>query len=260
MTLQPFRIEQLAGQDGPFLVLVGIERRNSLLGGAELLFLLPGFLQHIQFTVPGQQQGGPFTDHQVVRGNLNALLVFNFLDQRFRIQRDSVSQDIDHPGAAHAGRQQMQVEFAEFIDDFMSRVGAALEPYDDIEGFRQQVNHSAFSFVTPVDAHECGTSHCFISSRIFSCSFPVTASKKRLFAHDHFIRPGRTCQCIQRFRPVSSKYFFQVFSGIGFLHGSHLFRGAFRHDRTAAGPALRAQVDDMVRNLDHVQVMLDHQH
>ena len=167
MALQPIRIEQFPGQDGPFLVLVGIERRDSLFGGTELLFLLAGFLQHVHFTMPGQQQGCPLTDHQVFGSDLDPLLVFNFLHQRFRIQRNSVSQDVDHPGTAHAGRQQVQVEFAEFIDDLMSRVGAALKSDDDVEGFRQQVNHSAFSFVTPVDAYECGTSHCFISSRIF---------------------------------------------------------------------------------------------
>ena len=36
-----------------------------------------------------------------------------------------------------------------------------------------------------------------------------------------------------------------------------LFRGSFHHDPTSFGAALRAEVDDMVRGLDDIEIVLD---
>src|SRR6185437_745836 len=47
-------------------------------------------------------------------------------------------------------------------------------------------------------------------------------------------------------------------AGVALLDPGDLLRGARRHHGTAAGPALGAEVDDPVRGLDHVEVVLDH--
>ena len=73
MGAQLVRIEQLPGQDGLLLVFVRIEGGNALLGGA--VFLVPQalLLQGVQVPVPGQQQGGPVTDLQILRRDGHAL-------------------------------------------------------------------------------------------------------------------------------------------------------------------------------------------
>ena len=56
MGLQARRIQQLTGLNGFFLVLIGVERRDALLGGAVFLVLEPRLLQRVQLPVPRQQQ------------------------------------------------------------------------------------------------------------------------------------------------------------------------------------------------------------
>ena len=167
MLAEPFRIEQLAGQDRLFLVFVGIERRDALLGGAGLFFLQAALLKHVQLPVPGKEEGCAVADHYIFGcdGNVSALQVLDFLHQDLGIQGNAVAQNIDDVFTEHAGGQEMKIEFAVFIDNGMTGVAAALKTDNDIEILRQQVDHPAFAFVAPVDAYNCGTSsHCVCPS------------------------------------------------------------------------------------------------
>src|SRR3954447_12279143 len=49
----------------------------------------------------------------------------------------------------------------------------------------------------------------------------------------------------------------QEIPGVGRLHGGHLFRGALGEHPTARVPAFRTEIDQPVRRLDDVQVVLD---
>ena len=159
--LQLFRIEQFARQHGLFLVFIGVERRDSLLGGAELLVFQPQLFQLVQLPVPRQQQRRPVTDHQVFRCHLHALFRqrADLSQQVFGVHGHAVAQDIHDTLAENAGRQQVQRELSELVDYGMPGVSAALEAHDDVILLRQQVHHAAFAFVTPVDSDNRGTSH-----------------------------------------------------------------------------------------------------
>ena len=62
----------------------------------------------------------------------------------------------------------MQVELSELVDNDVAGVGAALETYDNVERFSQQVNHPAFSFIAPVDSDDRCAGHRSISFRVCS--------------------------------------------------------------------------------------------
>ena len=149
-------IPQLAGLNGLFLILIGIERRDALLGGAVLLVLQPCFLQGVQLTVPRQQQRRPVADHQVFRrnGHAGGLQRADLLHQVLAVQRHAVAQHVHHAAAENTGGQQMQGEFAHLIDDGVSGVAAALIPYHYVEPLRQVIHHAALALVTPVDAYD----------------------------------------------------------------------------------------------------------
>ena len=52
MRHQAIGIQQFTGLNGLFLVLIGVERRDALLGGAVHLVLQPCLLQRVQLPVP----------------------------------------------------------------------------------------------------------------------------------------------------------------------------------------------------------------
>ena len=53
----------------------------------------------------------------------------------------------------------MQRELAMFIDDGVTGVAAALISHDDVILLCQQIDHAAFAFVAPVNAHDCTVCH-----------------------------------------------------------------------------------------------------
>ena len=55
----------------------------------------------------------------------------------------------------YAGRKQMQGKFSIIIDNGMAGVASSLETDNDIGFLRQHIRDLAFSFVTPVGAHDC---------------------------------------------------------------------------------------------------------
>src|ERR1043166_8531700 len=55
------------------------------------------------------------------------------------------------------------------------------------------------------------------------------------------------------------EYPLEELAGIARLGAGHFFGGSFGDDRPALCAALRTEIDDPVRGLDHVEVVLDHQ-
>lgn len=64
----------------------------------------------------------------------------------------------------------MQSKFALVIDYSVSCVAAALEAYDYVIILSQKVDHTAFSFISPVDAYYCAITH-FISFSLLHVFF-----------------------------------------------------------------------------------------
>ena len=161
MLIKMIGMQEFTRHNGLFLVLIRVERRNALLGGAVLFILQAGFLQTVLETVPGQQQRRPVADFQVVRGDGYAFLgnILHFLPQVFRVNGDAVSQDVHNTLPENAGGQQMQGEFAMLIDHGVAGVAAALVTDDDVIILGEQIDHASLALVTPVDADDYGISH-----------------------------------------------------------------------------------------------------
>ena len=106
--------------------------------------------------MPRQQQAGPVGDLQVVRrdGDSFAADVFHLGPEVLEVQGDPVAQDVHDAVPEDAGRQQMQGEFALFVDDGVAGVAAALAPDDDIVFGREEVDHAALAFIAPVDPYD----------------------------------------------------------------------------------------------------------
>ena len=150
------RIQQLTGHDGLFLVLVGVEGSDALLGGAVLLVLEAGLLQTVQVPVPGQQQRGTVADLQVLGGDGNALAgnIGDLGPQALAVQRHAVAQNVHDTLAENAGGQQVQCELALLVDDGVAGVAAALITDQHVTVLSQQVHHAALSLIAPVDTYD----------------------------------------------------------------------------------------------------------
>ena len=135
MGLQVLRIQKLSGLNGLFLIFIGIEGGDALLGGAVLLVLETGLLQCIQLPVPRQQQGGPVADQQVFRGNRHSggPQRLDLRQEVFAVQRHAVAEDVHAPFVENAGGQQVQGKLAHVVDDGVAGVAATLIPDHDVK-------------------------------------------------------------------------------------------------------------------------------
>ena len=70
----------------------------------------------------------------------------------------------------------MKCKLSFFIDYGMSRVAAALKTNDHIIIFGEQIDHTAFSFVTPVDSYDCTVCHFTILRYICSVRRFITSA------------------------------------------------------------------------------------
>ena len=148
-------IAEVAGLDGLFLILVGIEGRYALLGGAELVRAEALLLEAVLFLVPGQEQAGPLAYHEILGGYLHALGAdrLDLLPEALEIERHAGAENIHDPGAEDARRQQVQGELAVFVYNGVPRVPAALVADDDVKVPGEQVHHAALALVAPVDSN-----------------------------------------------------------------------------------------------------------
>ncbi|MPM28819.1 hypothetical protein SDC9_75350 [bioreactor metagenome] len=119
----------------------------------------------------GKNDGRAVADLEVFRRDRNALAakVFNLLEQLFRIDHRAVAEHVDYAFAEDAGREQVQREFAVFVDNGMPRVIAALITDDHAKIRRDEIDHTAFPLVAPVDTNDCTVCHkkAPFDSRVF---------------------------------------------------------------------------------------------
>lgn len=107
--------------------------------------------------MPGQQQGGPVADLQIVGGDGHSLAhhILHLVVQAFAVQGYAVAQNVYHALTEDAGGQQVQGKLALFVDNSVAGVAAALVAHHDVVLAGEQVHHAALSLVAPVDAYDC---------------------------------------------------------------------------------------------------------
>ena len=161
MLLQVLGMEQFTGHNRLFLVLVGIEGGNALLGGAVLLVRQSGLLQAVQLPVPGQEQRGPVADLQVLRcdGHAGGPDGVHLTQQVLAVQGHAVAQNVHHTLPENAGGQQVQGKGALVIHHGMAGVAAALIPHHHVKVVGEIIHHAALAFVAPVDPYDCAVCH-----------------------------------------------------------------------------------------------------
>ena len=67
----------------------------------------------------------------------------------------------------------MKSKLAEFIDDGMPGISAALISDDDIVVFGKEIDHSSLSLIAPVDAYYCAVRHKY-NLRVFTLPYYYT--------------------------------------------------------------------------------------
>ena len=150
-----FFVKQLAREHGLFLVFVRVERRDTLFGGAELFIGEALFLKTVELLVPRQQKRCAGADLELVGGELHALTadILDLFDDALGVDRHAVADDGHDALEKNTRREQVQSEFSEFVDDGVTGVAAALIAHDDVIVAADEVDHSAFALVAPVDAY-----------------------------------------------------------------------------------------------------------
>ena len=104
----------------------------------------------------GHTDGGPVADLQVPGGNLHTLFLQgpDLLIQMCQIDNHAVAHYIDNFRTQNTRGQKVQDKFPPGIDHRMAGIVAALVTDHNIVFLRQQVYHTALSFITPVDASD----------------------------------------------------------------------------------------------------------
>ena len=74
--------------------------------------------------------------------------------QMFQINHHTGSKDVRCFRPQDTGRKQVHHKFSLFIDNSMPRIVSALIAYHDVVITAQQVDHTAFSLITPVDTDD----------------------------------------------------------------------------------------------------------
>ena len=107
--------------------------------------------------MPRQQERSAGADLQVVGGDRHALVadIADLAQKTLGIHGDAVADDGHDALSENARGEQMQGKFAEFIDDGMARVAAALIAHDNVVIGADEVDHAALAFIAPVDADDC---------------------------------------------------------------------------------------------------------
>ena len=139
--------------------LVGVRGADALPGRAELAAAALAFVEAVECDVPRHEQVSPFRDAQVRRRDPALLERRDLLDEEREVD--------DRPGAEHAdrvrvedaGRDEVQLEGALFVDDGVSGVVAALVADDEIRLLREEVRDLAFALVAPLRSDDGGHRH-----------------------------------------------------------------------------------------------------
>ena len=160
-TAQPFfhrfRIEQVAHADSLFQIFIPINRSDAPTGGTVLGVAQAVFLQPVLLHMVGQADDSTVADFQVIRRDADARLAqpVDFTAQMLQINNHAGTHDVDDIRTEDAGGKQVQNKLAQMVLNRMAGVIAALVTGDDIVIFREEIHHTAFALVPPVNTNDC---------------------------------------------------------------------------------------------------------
>jgi hypothetical protein len=146
-------IKQLRDLEADFGELIGIERGNAALGGAEALARQTGLLVFVHQRMIGHDHLGTLGDDELggrhAPGEQLGHLGVHFAD----VQCHAVAHNVGDVGVEHAGGHGVQGKFAVVVDDGVTGICAALEADDNVGILRQHVGDLSLSLVAPVGAY-----------------------------------------------------------------------------------------------------------
>ena len=150
-------VGQLGHADAPTADLVGEGGADALAGradgslAAELLLLL------IDDRMPGHDQMGAVGDFEAFGADAARLEHGDLVDQRLRIDDQSVADDGGFVGVEDACRDEMEGELAFFVDDGVSGVVAGGIADHDRRVASEQVDDATLALIAPLatDRHDC---------------------------------------------------------------------------------------------------------
>ena len=105
----------------------------------------------------GHTDGGPIADFQVFRRDGDAALpkAGSLAAEVFQVDNHARAQHVDGALPEDAGGHQVQDEAAPVVDYGVAGIVAALVADHHVAALTEQVHHTAFALVAPVDAHNC---------------------------------------------------------------------------------------------------------
>ena len=131
------------------------------------------FFQFIKIPVIREDDDGAVTDLEVFRTDLRSFVryIFDLTAESLRVDDSTVPQYVYDVRTKNAGGKQVQGKFPEFIHHGMPCVVSALIADHNVIIFGDQVDHAAFSFITPV--HSNDSTDCHSSSKYYWFKLPL---------------------------------------------------------------------------------------
>ena len=120
--------------------------------------------------MPRQNQRGTLTDLQVLGSDRDTLSDdgLHLLVKVLEIESHAVAQDIDNALSENARGKQMEGKFAVLVDYRVTGIAAALIADHVVKTLGQKVDHTALSFIAPVDTNNRAITH---SDNLSFCEF-----------------------------------------------------------------------------------------
>ena len=180
-------MQQISHTDAFFHVFIAVNRRDAPAGRAEFLVLEPRFLHAVEHDVIGHTDLRLVADLQVFGRDPDAGFrqFADLLCQVLDVDDHAVAHDARDVASQNARGQQIEHEFSLRVDHRVSRVVSALIADDDVLILREEIDHSAFSFISPVDSDDCSEHFRSIpffeafSASVFIISFSLRFVKSR---------------------------------------------------------------------------------
>jgi hypothetical protein len=124
--LQYVRQKQVSHLNAFFQIFVAVNGRDAPFGRPVFGILQPPFLQGVLFLVKRKNNNCPVADSEILGRDRDPLGPerLHFLAQMLKVDNGAVSKDIDDTLVKDAGRNQVEREFPEFIDNCVAGVAA----------------------------------------------------------------------------------------------------------------------------------------
>ena len=166
---QAVPVKQIPHAKSLFHISVGVNRRDSPAGRPEFFIGKPIFFQPVQQLVVGHADGSPIADFQMFRRDFDTgfLQPLRFAVKMLGVNDDSGAKHVYRFFAKNSGRHEVHNEFAFFVDYRMTGIVSSLVTYHNIIMFGEQIDHTAFAFISPV----CTYNRCQHSSSSFLNSY-----------------------------------------------------------------------------------------